>query len=94
MLTESRLAEIAAHMRARDHLPDSTVWNDRQRWDAVHLELADDVPELLAEVQRLRQGLAGLRAILANIHQNSGPQPTKEQLDWTMDIIHKLTAPK
>lgn len=40
-------------------------------------------------LQRVRE----LEALLYNIHQNSVPQPTKNQADWVLDIIHKLTAP-
>jgi hypothetical protein len=32
-----------------------------------------------------------LEALVDKIHINSGPVPTKEQADWIMGIIHKIT---
>lgn len=49
----SDLVEITKHMRARDLLPLWSRFGDLDEWESVHLALADDVPGLVAHVQRL-----------------------------------------
>lgn len=48
-------------------------------------------------VEQIRQENADLRALIANIHENTAPAArplTRDQLAWKVQTIHTLTTPK
>lgn len=54
-----------------------------EQWQAM--KCRDERDALLTRVRELED-------LLHNIHQNSDPQPTRAQVDWTLNIIHQLTG--